>query len=68
VLILPYAQLVKLYGNAPDGGPERKYNPNICLGAPPATVSGIPDMARVSMSYVERQKLTMRMSIRRLGS
>jgi IS1 family transposase len=62
---IDYAMLVKLYGDAPNKGPERKYSPSICKGAKPTTITGNPDMAAVSTSYVERQNLTMRMSMRR---
>ena len=34
---IDFAQLVKLYGDAPNAGPERKYSPNVCLGARPTT-------------------------------
>lgn len=60
---IDFAQLVKLYGDAPNAGPERKYSPNVCLGARPATMTGEPDMAHVST--LKRQNLTMRMSMRR---
>jgi len=57
-----YAMLVKLYGPALE---ERRYSPPECVGAQPHVVQGNPDPAKISTSYIERQNLTMRMSMRR---
>ena len=58
-----YAQLVKIYG--PTIAAPGRYSPADCVGARKVKVMGNPNIAHASTSYVERQSLTMRMSMRR---
>jgi len=58
-----YGQLVKVYESSPEG--QRRYSPARFVTASKTDVFGNPNRKKISTSYVERQILTMRMSMRR---
>jgi IS1 family transposase len=60
-----YGTEVKVFGFDDESEPDRKYSPLVVKEMVRTRVHGAPDPRYISTAYVERQNLTMRMSMRR---
>lgn len=60
---IDYARLIKVYGSDPNA--DKRYTPPVVVETKVQVVSGDPAIEHISTSYIERQNLQMRMSMRR---
>ena len=62
---IDYAMIYKVYGGPEVPHNQHRYSPSEVTAVEIRPITGNPDPAKASTSYVERQNLTMRMGMRR---
>lgn len=63
--LVDFAQVVKIY-RSPSPEREIRYSPSAYVSSHKLAVFGAPDLNRASTSHIERQNLTVRMTMRRM--
>lgn len=64
-LTTSYGQVQKVFSSTPNKAPNNKYSPGVVVASKRETIFGNTDHNAICTSHVERQNLTMRMSMRR---